>query len=253
MRDNDIIENILNTTDETKSSLARKLNVTRQFIGQVTKGERNLSSVLRYKLEEFYPAYFETVSVPDTLTRESIIKYREARGFSPLVFAKLINVSPSLQYKIENGDSEISDLYISRFKSSLCDLTSNMISISYDAKSLLNSTFIPTQIKQIISTVKIDKKLISNSKANTLRIITVDTDSMTPYFFKGDRVIFDESYNTFKDDDIYVFRVNNKTYVRKVTVTPKKIKCVAFNSDYDTFDIIAIECEVYGKLLKTRF
>ena len=252
MNDIEIIKNILNTTDETQSSLARKLNVTRQFIGQVLKEGRKLSSVLRFKLQELYPTYFETIPIPDKLTKDTIVAYRKARGFSPAVFANLIGVSPTLQYGIEKGSKNITKFYLSQFKEVLCENDNPLLTIACDNNSLDDNYRLEPH-NLLTKYVKVDKSLIPNTNSLNLRLIPIQTDVLSPVYEVGDKIILDESYTSIDKNGIYVFIIDDKTYIRQIIVTPNEKKCVAFNKKYDTFILTKTVNKVLGRILKTRF
>ena len=67
------------------------------------------------------------------------------------------------------------------------------------------------------------------------RLINIITDSMSPDYILGDKAIIDTSVKHFVDGQIFVFTVNDDTYIRRVNVMPNKIKCSADNTAYDTF------------------
>jgi transcriptional regulator with XRE-family HTH domain len=87
--------------------------------------------------------------------------------------------------------------------------------------------------------IYLDRSILSdktfNISINNCRLINIITDSMSPDYKLGDRAIIDTSVQHFIDSQIFVFSMNDNTYIRRVNVMPNQIKCTADNDTYDTF------------------
>lgn len=84
--------------------------------------------------------------------------------------------------------------------------------------------------------VAVDKFIINGLNPKYLKIIEVIGDSMYPEFREGDLAILDMVYgrDTFaKIGGIYVIRVNDVVYIKKVEFLPDgKLKLISINRDY---------------------
>lgn len=85
----------------------------------------------------------------------------------------------------------------------------------------------------------LDKKLFKNKvfdiDINSCRVINIVSDAMFPEYSLGDRAIVDISVKHFIDSQIFVFTMGNDTYIRRVNIMPNQVKCIATNTDCDTF------------------
>ena len=230
-----IVTEILNHTGITKSKLAEMLDVSRQFIGQLFKGEKKLSNTKREQLKQMFPTFFDEVAIPDKLTVASLLQYRQENNYSRAYLAKILHISESLLTKIELGERPLSEAVIGKFNTYIASASSKTITLKYEASSSLKSDFLPTPLINLTKTIVLDKNIVPDITPHTSFIIEVGDDTLSPYWDKGDKLIVDTSCKHFIDGNVYVFLYNNRCYARKVNVLPDKIKCIALNSEYDTF------------------
>lgn len=84
--------------------------------------------------------------------------------------------------------------------------------------------------------IAIDKFIINGLNPKYLKVIEVVGDSMEPEFQEGDIALLDMVYgrDTFvKIGGIYVVRVNDVVYIKKVEFLPDgKLKLISINKDY---------------------
>lgn len=249
MEDSNILKNIIENTAATKASLANELGVSRQFIGQVCNGVRNLSGTLREQLRQKYPTFFDEVPIPNEITIASLRQYRKACGYTRATFAKKLHISEVLLTKIENGDRAISDSFLAKFKTYIGDKSSDVLTLKYDTTGKLLSTYTPTPLSALTNTVKIDKRLLlKDLNAYSSRIIELGDDTCYPVFPEGSKIIIDESHKEFTNGNIFAFFYHNQFYIRKISIADK-IKCIALNKEYDAFYLpIGGNYDVIGKV-----
>ena len=78
----------------------------------------------------------------------------------------------------------------------------------------------------------------------------ISGNSMSPEYNDRNKVLVDTSDKNFTDGNIYMFKINNQTYVRLINITPDKTKCIALNKEFDTFYLDAnIEVNVIGSIV----
>lgn len=230
-----IVTEIINHTGTTKSKLADMLGVSRQFIGQLFKGEKKLSNTKREQLKKMFPTFFDEVAIPSKLTVSSLVQYRNENNYSRSYLAKLLHISESLLTKIELGERPLSEAVIGKFNTYIASASSETITLKYDSASSLTSSFLFTPLINLTKTIVFDKSIIPTVTPYTSFVIEAGDDTLSPYWDKGDKLIIDTSCKQLHDGNIYVFMYNNQCYARKINILPDKIKCIALNNEYDTF------------------
>lgn len=144
----------------SRSDIALKINSTRQYIGMLASGERNLTNRMLSKLDKAYP------------------------------IANEVN-------------------------------NSNIVSIPFYGNK-----------KEFLF---IDRRLVKSYDENNLLIYEVSGNSMYPVYNDKDKVIVDLSKTSFIDGHIFLFKMNKNVFMRRINVSPDKIKCIALNNEFDTF------------------
>ena len=90
----------------------------------------------------------------------------------------------------------------------------------------------------------------SNVDYNNCIFMDISGNSMSPEYNDRNKVLVDTSDKNFTDGNIYMFKINNQTYVRLINITPDKTKCIALNKEFDTFYLDAnIEVNVIGSIV----
>jgi phage repressor protein C with HTH and peptisase S24 domain len=69
-----------------------------------------------------------------------------------------------------------------------------------------------------------------------MKIINIKGDSMTPTFKDNDFILVDIA-NTVLADGVFVFRVNDELYVKRLQRLPNKVVALSDNSNYIPFDL----------------
>ena len=81
-------------------------------------------------------------------------------------------------------------------------------------------------------------------------VVTVSGNSMSPEWQDGSRVILDKSRKDFIDGQIFVFKLNNKCYIREICLMPDKTKAIPLNKDYEPFFISKNDnLTIFGRIL----
>lgn len=80
-----------------------------------------------------------------------------------------------------------------------------------------------------------------------LQIMTAFGDSMEPTLSEGDSVIVDVSEKTVKRDGLYVLRIGDGLFVKRIQVTPKGLRLISDNPLYHPIDSTEDELEVIGR------
>lgn len=69
----------------------------------------------------------------------------------------------------------------------------------------------------------------------TLGLATITSDSMTPTLEPKDRILFDWSQT--HADGIFIFRVENELFCKRLAREPHRVKVISDNKQYDTFEL----------------
>ena len=81
----------------------------------------------------------------------------------------------------------------------------------------------------------------------SLQIMTAFGDSMEPTLSEGDSVIVDVSEKTVKRDGLYVLRIGDGLFVKRIQITPKGLRLISDNPLYHPIDSTEDELEVIGR------
>lgn len=80
-----------------------------------------------------------------------------------------------------------------------------------------------------------------------LQIMTAFGDSMEPTLSEGDSVIVDVSEKAVKRDGMYVVRIGDGLFVKRLQITPKGLRLISDNPLYHPIDCAEDEIEVIGR------
>lgn len=158
-------------------------------------------------------------------------------------FAKSLSYSKQYIWNILNGVRKISTDFTQRVENAYPQYLDKSISIELNTIAIPYNPEIklPVQLycnnKQVIK-ISFDKRLLPDYPVlnlNALKVVSVATDSMKPEIKYGDKVLIDESYTYFVDNQIFAFTYGNTCYLRRINVLPDKIKCISLDEKEDTF------------------
>lgn len=80
-----------------------------------------------------------------------------------------------------------------------------------------------------------------------LQIMTTFGDSMEPTLSEGDSVIVDVSEKTVKRDGLYVLRIGDGLFVKRIQVIPRGLRLISDNPLYHPINSTEEEVEVIGR------
>ena len=136
----------------------------------------------------------------------------------------------------------------------------NEINISPEEKQLIEEKFVKTYVNnsRIDKNLTVDKeRLITTYKNVTyepiykseLSVKLLD-DSMSPYYFKNDRIYFEKQNDYKNGDDIVIAIKNNVLSVRKLYKYPKGIILQAMNPKYPSLNVNIMSPDmILGKVI----
>ena len=81
----------------------------------------------------------------------------------------------------------------------------------------------------------IDRRLIKSYDEKDLFIYEVSGNSMSPVYNDNSKVIVDVSKTSFIDGHVFLFKIGRNVFMRRINVSPDKIKCIPLNKEFDTF------------------
>ncbi len=97
-------------------------------------------------------------------------------------------------------------------------------------------------------------QLIGRKSAKGIKLITIPTDSMTPTIHPSDIVFIDTLANSFTADGVYLFRLNNRLFLKRLQLLPTgELQASSDNRNYSPF-VISEEtfnsAEIVGKFVR---
>lgn len=262
--DPSILKEILFDYHINQSELAKQIGTTKQYVGLIINGKRNLGYKLRNKLVELYPDYFNKrpkLEIPDKIDNPYLRKARMYFNYTQEEFADKLGISRSLYQKLEQVAIPVSSDH-QRLVREFCmkmngdtKSSADNVEIQYLPEIKLSAGYGAEVYDEHPETVTIAKKLLLTEKGLMInpkycKIVTVSGDSMLPEYRDGDKVIIDESIKTFIDGHVFAFGLDGQCYIKLVNVLPNKIKCIPLNEKYDTFYLSENDnFTVYGMIL----
>jgi phage repressor protein C with HTH and peptisase S24 domain len=94
--------------------------------------------------------------------------------------------------------------------------------------------------ESVVQSISIDEdkfqELFKCAPTDSMKIINIKGDSMTPTFKDNDFILVDIA-NTVLADGVFVFRVNDELYVKRLQRLPNKVVALSDNSNYIPFDL----------------
>lgn len=96
-------------------------------------------------------------------------------------------------------------------------------------------------------------QILGRRSANGISIIKVPTDSMMPTISPRDLVFIDTNVNAFTTDGIYVFKLNGKSFIKRLQLLPSGVlQATSDNTNYRPFEITEEQfdtAEIVGKFV----
>ena len=243
-----LLEKIMSGEGLNQSQLGEAIGVSKQYIGQLLNGGRNVGKGIYAKLEARFPDYVEDISDDEEMTPVFIKSLRKKYKLSQAKLAEFLGISQSLMAKLEAGERTISpkiqqainslDLKSAQKDTYYSAPKSNVVAIKYcpDIALPTNSNL----FQKTTDYVYLDEKLLCSDKnininPNKCFILSMIGDSLAPVYSDGDKIILDTSHKSFKSDYTFAFKINGQCYLRKINILPDKVKCISPNNEQDTF------------------
>ncbi|OTA14046.1 transcriptional regulator [Xenorhabdus vietnamensis] len=100
---------------------------------------------------------------------------------------------------------------------------------------VVNSTEFTESIKGITYTTEQANALFGNRPSQSVKVITVLGDGMSPSIEPGDLIFVDVSVNHFDGDGVYVFALKDQLYIKRLQSMYKKLAIISDNKRYETW------------------
>lgn len=246
MSDKNLLKLIIDENHCSQTYLANLLGVSKQYINQVCNGKGNLSLKNKKLLKDTFPKYFSSPKLPTVLTPETLKKYRLENQYTQTRFANILEIGQSTLARIEDGDLKISKQVKDSFYKAFGD-DSNYCKLYYCPEITIPNGF---SIPDTCEFIKLDKRLIPpDVDCSKTYIVSVTGDTLKPEYENNDKVLLDTSKTSFKDGFTYLIQIGEQFYVRRVNVSPGRVKCIPFNKEQDAFNVEQISHDIIGMIV----
>lgn len=239
--DTELITAIIVDHSITKAELARKLNISRQFLQQIYGGEKRFTLSAFNKLQKLYPEYFnDKIEVPDKITADDISALRKHLHLTQTQMADKLNISQALLAKYESGTRNVSKFTAQKLKDIFNGITGKLpycpsIRIPCDV-------VIPVKYDYL----QIDNLLISKHKINPdySYIVSIQNNSLSPLFYENDLTVIDLSKRTPEPGNLYLVEVSGGYFIVFAELVKEGLKCTSpidrgSTFTADKYDILA--------------
>lgn len=100
-------------------------------------------------------------------------------------------------------------------------------------------------------TIFVDRNLLPRATSKNIEAIRVHGDSMNPTMNEGDTIFVDKSQREIRNGKIFIIRMNEEVFVKRIFIAPKGLIVKSDNPDYPQFDIKKDEAEILGQVIYT--
>lgn len=104
------------------------------------------------------------------------------------------------------------------------------------------------------------KEWINRTSLTVSQLVAINTDgdSMFPTIPENATVLIDKSKNTAKDGRIYVVRIGNQLYIKRIQWLPTGLRLISDNTIYDPIDLLkadldSSDIEIYGQVVHISY
>ncbi|MBC8949340.1 MULTISPECIES: XRE family transcriptional regulator [Xenorhabdus] len=206
---------------KTTNSLSERLKLARTMAGMSQKNLGNAVGISQAAIQKIEAGLSQTST-------------------KLIEIAKILNVSPDW---LSTGDGDINQL--SQNNESIKQFASETSTPTYTVKLLdiqasagvgimVNSEFIET-IRSIEYTADEARSLFGGRSADSMKMITVNGDSMSGTFEPRDQIFVDITKNYFDGDGIYIFILENQVYIKRLQLQYKRLAILSDNPKYETW------------------
>lgn len=100
-------------------------------------------------------------------------------------------------------------------------------------------------------TIFVDRNLLPRATSKNIEAIRVSGDSMLPTMNEGDTIFVDKSQHEIRNGKIFIIRMNDEVFVKRIFIGPRGLIVKSDNPDYPQFDIKKDEAEILGQVIYT--
>lgn len=101
------------------------------------------------------------------------------------------------------------------------------------------------------SVVYVDKNLFPKVSSKKIEAIRVHGDSMEPTISNGDMIFVDKLQHEIKNGKIYIIRMNEEIFVKRIFSAPKGIIIKSDNQNYPSFEVQVPDIKIIGQVIYT--
>lgn len=146
-------------------------------------------------------------------------------------FCSYFDVSPSFVLFGEGGGNQGTSAF-----------AADTISIPlYDVSASCGSGAIVDSPESIIRSIRVSKEFLRRyapaANPNSLNIISITGDSMSPTIEDGDSVIVDTSDKIVRRDGLYAVQMNGMLFVKRIQILPTGLRIISDNPHYPPIEV----------------
>lgn len=97
----------------------------------------------------------------------------------------------------------------------------------------------------------IDRFMLPNTNSKNIDAIRVKGDSMEPTISEDDLIFVDKNQCSIRNGKIFIIRMNDEVFVKKIFISPKGLIIKSDNEDYPSFEVSPKDIEVLGQVIYT--
>ncbi|PHM68845.1 XRE family transcriptional regulator [Xenorhabdus kozodoii] len=218
----------------TQASLAEAVGMAQPSVWKLTSGKANGSrkTVEIAKALQVDPEWLATGNGDMIPNIEEQINDRESSSQNNKVIKQFGSKETSCSYKVDLLD----------------------IQASAGFGVMVNSEFIET-ICSIEYTEDEARKLFGGKPAESIKMLTVNGDSMSGTFEPRDQIFVDITKSYFDGDGIYIFVLDNQLYIKRLQLQYKKLAIISDNKKYETWYLDEEESQklyIQGKVMVSQ-
>ena len=100
-------------------------------------------------------------------------------------------------------------------------------------------------------TIFVDRNLLPRTSSKQIEAIKVNGDSMSSTLNDGDMIFVDKLQHEVKNGKIFIIRMNDEIFVKRLYISPNGLIVKSDNPDYPQFNIKKDEIEILGQVIYT--
>ena len=96
-------------------------------------------------------------------------------------------------------------------------------------------------------TIYVDRNLLEKTSSKSIDAIKVHGDSMFPTMREGDMIFVDKLQHEIKNGKIFIIRMNEEVFVKRLYTYPKGIIVKSDNPEYPQFEVQKKDIEIFER------